>query len=391
MGFFFYIKATLWRELKRIREYPIYPTLMVILPILSFAFFAVLFEQGVPHNIPIAVLDNDNSTLSRKLTSMIDATPTADVNFDIADMNQGERMIREGLIEAIVFIPQNFEKDIYSITQTSVVSYINGTNLSANGLLSKDLQTVITTFSSGIQIQMLMKKGMTESQAYDMMMPIAFDKHVLFNPYINYGYYLLPSFMPMMLMIFTLMVTIFAIGSELKNSTAGEWFATAGGGTAPALIGKLLPYTLSMFVMSLLMNTIMYKWVGVPLNGSVTAIIISGFLFVLAYQSIGVLIISVLSNLRLSLSIGGGYSVLAFTFSGLTFPLMAMDGYVQAIAYIFPFTLYTDVFVDQALRGAPVIYSVYYLGLMSLFIILPMLSLTRLKRIATNEKFWGRV
>lgn len=64
------------------------------------------------------------------------------------------------------------------------------------------------------------------------------------------------------------------------------------------------------------------------------------------------MIVTVLSNLRLSLSLGGGYSVLAFTFSGLTFLIMAMSKPMQWFCCIFPFTFYTDIMVDQALRGA---------------------------------------
>lgn len=392
MGFFRKTGRVLRREWGRIRKYPIYPTLMIILPVISFLFFAAVFGEGTPRDMPIAVLDEDHSPLSRQLASMIDATPAAMVSYDIQDMGQGERMMREGKIEAIVYIPRNFEKDIYSNSPTRVGAYVNGTNIAVNGFLGKDLQTTVTTFSTGIQIQTLMKKGLSEKQAYNQAMPIYFDRHLLFNPWVNYGYFLMPSFMPMMLLIFTILLTVFAIGSELKNATAGEWMAAADGEIWPALIGKMIPYTGAMFLMSLLMNTIMYKWVGVPLNGSAALLILAGFLFVLSYQSIGVLIISVLSNLRLSLSIAGGYSVLAFTFSGLTFPLMAMDWYVVAFSRIFPFTFYTDVFIDQAMRGAPVIYSIHDLGWMTVvFILLPLLCLPRLKKIATNETYWRRM
>lgn len=392
MGFFRKTGRVLRREWGRIRKYPIYPTLMIILPVISFLFFAAVFGEGTPRDMPIAVLDEDHSPLSRQLASMIDATPAAMVSYDIQDMGQGERMMREGKIEAIVYIPRNFEKDIYSNSPTRVGAYVNGTNIAVNGFLGKDLQTTVTTFSTGIQIQTLMKKGLSEKQAYNQAMPIYFDRHLLFNPWVNYGYFLMPSFMPMMLLIFTILLTVFAIGSELKNATAGEWMAAADGEIWPALIGKMIPYMGAMFLMSLLMNTIMYKWVGVPLNGSAALLILAGFLFVLSYQSIGVLIISVLSNLRLSLSIAGGYSVLAFTFSGLTFPLMAMDWYVVAFSRIFPFTFYTDVFIDQAMRGAPVIYSIHDLGWMTVvFILLPLLCLPRLKKIATNETYWRRM
>ena len=104
-----------------------------------------------------------------------------------------------------------------------------------------------------------------------------------------------------------------------------------------------------------------------------------------------VFIVSLLSNLRLSLSIGGGYSVLAFTFSGLTFPIMAMWPAMRYLSRLFPFTYYTDIFVDQMLRGAPVACSLPDMGYMSLFIVLPLLCLPRLRTICTEEKYWGRL
>ncbi|MCD8172147.1 MAG: ABC transporter permease [Alistipes sp.] len=379
------------RELGRIREYPTYITLMVILPAVSFAFFAVLFSEGVATDIDIAVVDMDRTTTSRTLVNMIGATPSNNIAYEPQDMAEAERMVREGKVLGIVYIPPRFEVDIMSNTQTAVAAYLSGLNITANGLVSKDLQTVVTTFSTGIQLQLLMKNGLSEKQAMAQVLPVYFDRHVLFNPFVNYGYYLLPSFLPMMLMIFALTLTVFSIGSELKNYTAGEWFATAGGSTGAALVGKLLPYTVAMFLMVLLMNTVMFRWIGVPLNGSIVALTVGGFLFILAYQSIGVLIITVLSNLRMSLSIGGGYSVLAFTFSGLTFPRMAMSPVLQKLSYIFPFTLYTDIFIDQAMRGAPVVYSIQYMGFLTIYILLPMLCLPRLKRIATHSEFWGRL
>ncbi|HIY69330.1 MAG TPA: ABC transporter permease [Candidatus Alistipes intestinigallinarum] len=390
-GFLQHTCAVMQREAARLVRQPMYLVLMVILPVVSFSFFALLFGQGAIRNIPIAVLDQDNTTLSRKVVQMIDETPTALVAYGIQDMTEGERLMREGKIMAIVLVPPFFEKSILSNTQTHLENYVSGTNITVNGLLSKDIQTAVTTFSAGIQLQLLMKKGLTERQAMAQLMPVRFDKHVLFNPHINYGYYLAPSFMPMMLMIFVVMATIFAIGTELKNATANDWMQTAGGSIQAALLGKLLPVTTVMFLISLVMLVINFKVVGTPLNGSLAMILVGTLLFILSYQSISVLIVSLLANLRLSLSIGGGYSVLAFTFSGLTFPIMAMWKPMQWVSCIFPFTFYTDLFVDQMLRGTPWVYSLPDLCYMSLFIVLPMLCLPRLKRVATEEKFWGRL
>ena len=390
-GFLSHTCAVMRREAARLARQPMYLVLMVILPVVSFAFFALLFGQGAIRNIPIAMLDQDNTALSRKVVQMIDETPTALVAYGIQDMAEGERLMREGKVMAIVLVPPFFEKSILSNTQTHLENYVSGTNITVNGLLSKDIQTAVTTFSAGIQLQLLMKQGLTETQAMAQLMPVRFDKHVLFNPHINYGYYLAPSFMPMMLMIFVVMTTIFAIGTELKNATARDWLQTGGDSIWAALIGKVLPITAVMFLISLVMLVINFKVVGTPLNGSLAVILVGTLLFILSYQSISVLIVSLLANLRLSLSIGGGYSVLAFTFSGLTFPIMAMWEPMQWVSCIFPFTFYTDLFVDQMLRGTPWVYSLPDLCWMSLFIVLPLLCLPRLKRVATEEKFWGRL
>ena len=383
--------AVLQRELVRMTHQPIYLTLMLVLPLLSFAFFALLFNQGVARNIPIAILDEDHTTLSRKVAQMIDDTPTAMVAYDIQDIDEGERLMREGRVMAIVQIPAFFEKCILSNTQTHIENYVSGTNITVNGLLSKDIQTAVTTFSAGIQLQLLTKQGLTERQAMAQLMPVRFDRHVLFNPYINYGYYLAPSFLPMMLLIFVVLMTVFSIGTELKNATAREWLRTADDSVGAALLGKTLPVTVGMFLLSLAMFVIIFKVVGTPLNGSLAIILTGTLLFIMSYQAISVLIVSLLANLRLSLSIGGGYSVLAFTFSGLTFPIMAMWEPMQWLSRLFPFTYYTDLFVDQMLRGAPVVCSLPDLGWMSLFVVLPLLCLSRLKRVCTEQKFWGRL
>ena len=246
MSYFRAFRNAFVRELRSFGSHKFFYMLSLGLPILSFLFFILLFRTGVPRDMPVAVLDQDNSPLSRRLTRMIDATPSARVVYQITDMKEGERMMKQGKIDAIIQIPSGLEKNVYSNTQARVMAYINGLNLTKNGLLNKDILTVATTFSSGIQLQTLMKKGLSETEAYNQMMPIYFEKHILFNPYTNYSYYLLPSFLPLMLMLFALLTAVFTIGVELKNGTASEWLAASGGHTSAALAGKLAPYTVML-------------------------------------------------------------------------------------------------------------------------------------------------
>ncbi len=385
------IGVILRRELVRLAHRPTYRMLLVVLPVLSFLFFAALFSGGVARDIPIALLDEDHTPLSRTLSRMVEATPTVSIARDITSMEEGERLMREGEILAIVQIPAQFEKQIYAMQPTHVEAYVSGVNVTVNGLVSKDLQTAVQTFAAGIQRQQLMKQGLTEHQAMAQLMPVRFERHVLFNPYLNYGYYLAPSFMPMMLMIFAVLATIYAVGAELRYATAAEWLHAARGSLVRALIGKLLPVTFAMVLVAMAMFAILFQIVDVPLNGSLAVLLLGTLLFILAYQSIGVMILAVTANLRLALSLGGGYSVLAFTFSGLTFPLMAMWLPMQWLSHAFPFTFYTNLFIDQLLRGAPVVCSLPDLGALALFAVVPLVALPRLRRICTEERYWKRL
>lgn len=384
-------KFAFLRELYRMGRFRTFTFSIVVIPILSFVLLAALFSRGVPTGIPIAVLDEDNTSMSRLATEMVSASRFSKVDYDITSLTEGRNLMNQGKIQAILVLPRDMERDIMRGEKVDASLFVNGVNLLMSSLVQKDVIYTMQTFSTGIEIQKLETKGIPASEAYELALPINYDKHILFDPYINYAYYLLPGFMPMMLLIFTILSTIFAIGIELKKNTASRWIASAGGNVVKALMAKLLPYTIIMSLLGLLMNVIMFRTIGIPLNGSAWMIAIGMLLFVLAYQAMGVVIITILANLRLSLSIGAGYSVLAFTFSGLTFPAIAMGELPRILTHIFPFTPYVNLFIDQAMRGAPVYVSLHYLLILLFFIALPITLLTRLKKISLDSKFSGKL
>ena len=384
-------RDVLRRELKRIWQFKPYLLILSVLPLLSILLFIAIFSKGMPTDLPIAVVDNDNTPLSRKVINMIEASPETAIRFKITSTLEGERLIRQGAAGAMVIIPANSEKDILGMTPTSIGVYISGANILENGLISKGLQTTITTFSTGLKMQILSKQGVAESQAIAQAMPIALDRHILFNPYTNYSYYLLPSFLPMMILIFTMLSTIFAIGSELKYSTAGEWLDTAQGSVATALVGKLTPTLTIITAMAAVMFILLFEFVGVPLRGNIWMLLVSCFMFILTYIAVAIFIIAITADMRLAMSLGGGYSVMAFSLSGLTFPTMAMHKAMQWLGLLFPFTYFIEIMIDQALRGAPIGNSLSQLSYMMIFLLLPLTTARRLKRIIHDKKYWGKI
>ncbi|MCD7963231.1 MAG: ABC transporter permease [Rikenellaceae bacterium] len=386
------IFKVIYRELGLVRHNRTFSALALGLPILAIVYFLLLFKTGVPTNLPIAVVDLDNSSLSKQFTRMIDAVPSVSIASMPKSTEEAEEMIRKGEIDAMLIIPREAEKDIYGNKPVTVPVFISGLNITKNGLIQRDLSTAIISFSTGIQVQTLVSQGMSEAQAYQAAMPINFERHILFNPYSSYSYYLLPIFFPMMMLIFILLTAVFTFGSEFKNGTAKEWLETAGGNIYYAFAGKLFPYLISFTILFVVADIVLFKYIGIPLRGNRTLILIANVLFVMAYQSLGVLIVVISAgSLRRSLSVGGGYSVFAFTLSGYTFPLMAMNPLLQVLSYIFPMTYYMRIFVDQAVRGAPAFDTADQLVYFMIFILLPLLLLPRLRKMCTDNKYWGRM
>ena len=82
--------------------------------------------------------------------------------------------------------------------------------------------------------------------------------------------------------------------------------------------------------------------------------------------------------------------MLAFSFSGLTFPLLAMWKPAWWLSFLFPYTFYMQIVIDQLMRGAPVGGSLPALGALALFVLVPLLALPRLKQVCTDPRFRGR-
>lgn len=382
--------GSLKRELRAIVVDRLYLSSVVILPVVMIIFFGIMFYRGAIDNLPIVVVDRDNSVMSRKLRGMIDASAGVDIAFQAQSINEAESLMLGGEVLAILYIDDGFEQSIYRGVTTSVECYLSGTNLSASGIIERDVQQAVQLFSKGVALEKLQMMGVGYSQAMVDIMPIRVSANIVSNPYLNYGYYLAPIFMIMGVIIFTMLSTIYAIGRELRYGTAKEWMVTACDSLLGGVIGKLLPTTIVMLLLSQLIYAILFMIMGMECAGSYLYLSIATLLLILAYQSIATLFVALTSNMRLALSLGGGYAVMAFTFSGVTFPTMAMYSVARGLSYLFPLTYFSDIFTDQAMRGVPIEYDAIKMLCIALFISVVPLSWRRIHSVVENKEYWGR-
>lgn len=378
------------RELREIASDRLYLSILVLFPVMMTLFFGVVFYRGAIDDVPIAVVDRDYSPLSRQLLGMVDATAGVNIAFQEQDMSSAERRMLDGDVEGIIYVDKGFEDKIYRGESATVGCYLSGANISACGILSRDIQLAVRSFSAGVALETLQSMGSSYYEAMVEIMPINIQTNIISNPYLNYGYYLAPIFMILGVVIFTVLSTIYAVGRELRYCTASKWLAVANGSLLGGVVGKLLPITIAMCTMSQFIYFVLFVVMGMECEGSYLVLSLVTLLFIVVYEGVALLVIALTANLRLALSLGGGYSVMAFTFSGITFPAIAMYGVARIFSKLFPLTYFSELFISQVMRDATFRYDIDNLLYMALFLVVVPLSWRRLRSVVCEDKYWGR-
>lgn len=379
------------REIDWMRSKWIYWFLTIVGPLLGFGLIIGIFSQGVTRELGISVVDLDHSKTSRQVIRMIDATSIAQVAQECDDVNEADNLMLDGKTNAIVVIPKDFEKNVLKSASPEVLIYLNNANILKGGLLKSGIYKAVSTFSAGIKIQVAMKKGAGMQQAVNESVPINLDTHILFNPYTNYFYFLATVLMPVILIVFTLLSSIYSLGYELKNATSMAALQKANNSVIVLVIGKLMPYTILYFIQALVFNYLIFKVMGMPMTGNYSVLLLSELLLIIAYQFLGVFLMGILGNLRLAVSLGSAYSMMALTFSGLTFPEFGMPLLAQIFSQLFPLSYWLKIFVGQTLRHDPVSVSMVNMSYLIVFIGMGLISLFWLKQKYYNEKYWGKI
>ena len=380
---FVYKHKALWsvmkRECRRLVSRPLYLFCMVVAPLFCYVFFTTLMDSGLPQDIPVGLVAQDQPSRARQLTRTLDAFQQSKVVARYASFDEARRAMQRNEIYGFYYIPEGTTAEAQAQRRPTVSFYTNNTLLIAGSLLFKDMKTMSELASGAVVQATLLAKGATEQQAMDYLQPIVIDTHPLNNPWLNYSVYLNNTFAPGVLMLLIFMVTVFSIGVEIKERTARQWLRMGNNSIWISLAGKLLPHTAIFFLMGIFYNIYLYGFLHYPCHSGIWPMLLATLCLVLASQGMGILMIGTLPTLRLGLSFASLWGVLSFSMCGLSFPLMGMHPTLQALANLFPLRHYFLIYVDQALNGYPMIYSWSNYVALLLFMLLPFLVAHRLK------------
>ena len=368
------------RELRRMASKPIYWFCMIAAPLFCFVFFTSLMAEGLPTDMPLGLVDNDNTTTSRSLARNLDAFEMTSIKEQYANVTEAREAVQRGDIYGFYYIPKGTTRKAQRQELPVVSFYTNYSYLVAGSLLYRDMRTMSELASGAASRTVLYAKGATERQAMAFLQPIVIDSHAINNPWLNYNVYLSNVILPGLLMLFIFMVTVFSIGTEVKHNTVHDWLIMARGSMFHALAGKLLPQTLFFFLIGIAFAIGLYGVLHFPCHCGLPTMLLVMFLGIIGAQGFGVFMFAMLPTLRMSLSFASLWGVISFSICGMSYPVMAMHPTLQGLSLLFPLRHYFLLYVNCALDGYPLMNAAPYVVGLLLFASLPLLLLRRLKK-----------
>lgn len=368
------------REIRILLHYPIYGICMVVLPLVVTLFFTSLMQEGQPLQMPIGIVDLDNTSTTRQLTRMLDAYQNTRIVAHYQSEDEARMAIQRNEIYAFMLFPRNLTQNIISGRTPKMSFYYINTTLLAGALIYKEMRVISTLANAAVGRAVMQAKGYTPRQIRAYLQPIVLDTHQVVNPWLNYNAYLSAMLIPGAFLLFVFLITVYSLGTEIKFGRLQEWLDANGGSIYRAVLAKLLPQTAVFFGVFLLIVLYMYGVLSFPITGGVHRIMLLALLSILASQGFATFIFGLIPSLRMSMSVCSLWAVLSFSMVGTAFPVFAMDAPLQALAWLFPLRHYYLIYQLCVFDDFPLSDAWPHILALLLFMTLPLLVIRRMHR-----------
>lgn len=384
--------ASLQREWQRLRACRWDWAMVSWVPLLSMALMCWIFSAGQPYKLPIAVWNEDPSSMSRQLVRMLQATPGLEVVHSVLNPAEAADALQRMQVYGVVHIPPGMERDVKRGGAATVTLMHNAQLATASSLLQRDLQQVVGTLSAGVEMQARAKRGDPYQALQVRMEPITTKLVALFNVSTNYEQFLAATLVPALVHILAMTAGVWCVGRELRDRSLGAWLQTSNSwlDTLAALLGKLAIPAVLLWSSGMLCLLYLAQLRGWHVAGSMGWIAVGLAALVGVSLAAGAVLAAVTLSLRMALSGAGLLSAPAFAFSGVGFPLLSMSASARGWALAMPYTHYARLQMEQWQMGAPVAQTVPVVGgLLLATLVLLALATWGLQRARTLPERWG--
>lgn len=308
----------------------------VLFPLFALFFMSSIFGNGMIDKIPVAVVDEDFSEMSREITRLCSAVPEIRVTEVVHNTAEARDKLLAKEIYAYLIIPHDFQNDVMANRKTELVLCYHYAFLSVGsevmqGFL-KALKIIAVTPIKDITDFL----GINDTSLETIASPINIISHPLNNPSLNYSEYLSFPYFWVLFQILILLNIAYSFGKDFNDNEIRKSMATADNSFTIMTIGKLIPYILIFSIIGTFANIMIFNILKITTTNNLLGIVTVSILFICATASIALFIFSLYPKLPVIISFISMFGSLGATFAGVTFPVNAMFPFFEKMASLFP-------------------------------------------------------
>lgn len=330
---------------------------MLFTPLVLSALIIGVFSNPVIRDVPIAVIDEDNSALSLEIKGMINASPYVEITQTLSSMEEARKLMVSGKIYGVVLIPNDFSKKVLGYKGAEVVLYYNNELFIVGSLVNKGVFTAVKEYSDIHNKKYMMSHGVPAYDAEFQIKPVELSEKILFNPYLNYQYFFVFGLIPAAFQLFVISSLLYGVLYEERSRKFTDVAFMVNDAPLAYTLGKMIPYGIIFSFSSMFMLFILFVYMKVPLYGGYFKIIIATLSYVFVSMAAGLFIAVILRPLAFSAA--AVYAAPTFAYAGISYPQIAMPKFAYYLSEFFPLTHYHRVLVNEAIRASAPYNSTY--------------------------------
>ena len=354
------------------REFRLFFTNRTMLSVFFLApvFYALLigftYKSGKVENIPVIVVNHDQTPLSNQLLEMLQDSKTLKIlNYIDEPANLKDETIKREAA-AVIVIPERFEAMMLQKKYPEVNVYVNTSNVLTANFATKAIQVTLGTFSAGAEIKALQKKGMNFDQAKSQFEPFKANYITLFNTTSNYLIFMWPAMMAVVLQQVILLAMAVTFSEEFKRESFINDFAGKEKYAIFVMAIKCLPIWIfaNFNILFFYLCSLYFK---IPVPDNLWNFFLITAAFVVAASNLGVLVSILVPDALKATQILMVIASPAFIISGFTWPSYAMPEFIKNFTSIIPLTPYLEALkIMLVQKGSDVLTKKYLVHLLIL-------------------------
>ena len=323
---------------------------LLLAPLLYAFFYGSIYINKEEVNVPLAVVDDDQSALSRLLTEQFNNTQSIHV-VGAKDVQAAQEMLNREEVQGYIYLQQGLEEKVMGLQQANIVLAVSVSRfLPPSDLLSAVTQ-VSMTVSAGVRLKYFQKKGMTEAIAMQETNPVALDYRPLFNERTSYGAYLLPGLLMLILQQTLLIGLAASMARERQENTMKELYQLAGNRFATAFSGKGAFYFILYAGYALFFLTVNFSILKLPIRGDYFSLALLIGLFIATLIPMAMWLGTLFKTTLLAVQIMGFSTYPFFLITGYAWPYAELPVYLQALSALLPTTPFLQAYTTIVQQG----------------------------------------